>query len=427
MTSSTRSTDGCSGSLNQRKFESSSSAPDKEIDVSPPPLCLSSRTSSAPVFHPLQSSLRSFFVSFSSSIPSSLLLYLPSLCNWGIVHLWKLDPHRSKRILAPAGPVALRIPSVEVVDDKLREISAPDRLSHVPSQFHHVRDVVQRNKSSPRLLLRHHAVQVRAREGLAGRAAAVLLNGLLVLLVALVLQLHVSVVSQGNTKSRRPRRIHTVEHVHPESHAHNQIDGIAYTHAVSRLVCWKQLRTTEDDLPELIFRFSTRQSTDRVAWQVSFYQLVTAAGSKLKIKASLHYPEEILLLGLLVSCDAAIDPSERAVHGFLHSCGIWRSAADHVVQRHDDVGSNLVLQLDRLLRSQQHLATIGGGLERNTFFGDVGKLQQRDHLETPAVRQNRSPPPHEIMEPSQFIQQLCAGTESKMIRVAQDDGDIQRF
>ena len=49
---------------------------------------------------------------------------------------------------------------------------------------------------------------------------------------------------------------------------------------------------------------------------------------------------------------ASVQPSDRSGGGLLEAVVVWIHAAHHVVQLHDDIGPDLVLALDALLRSQ---------------------------------------------------------------------------
>ena len=54
--------------------------------------------------------------------------------------------------------------------------------------------------------------------------------------------------------------------------------------------------------------------------------------------------EKILRFGFLVGGNAAIKPSDRTFHRFFHSCYVGRGGGDDVVQLHDYVGADAVLE-----------------------------------------------------------------------------------
>ena len=57
----------------------------------------------------------------------------------------------------------------------------------------------------------------------------------------------------------------------------------------------------------------------------------------------------------------------------------------HIVQLHHNVGTNNVLQLNRLLRRQQQIFAIKWGPKVDALLRYIGICEQRHHLEAPAV------------------------------------------
>ena len=73
------------------------------------------------------------------------------------------------------------------------------------------------------------------------------------------------------------------------------------------------------------------------------------------------------------------------------------------------------------LGAEQVLAAIDVAAERHALFGDLAAVGQAEHLVAAAVRQNRSLPIHEFVQPARSLQHLGAGAEVQMVSIAQDD------
>ena len=56
--------------------------------------------------------------------------------------------------------------------------------------------------------------------------------------------------------------------------------------------------------------------------------------------------EEVLAFGFLVGGDAAVEPADGALHGFFHAGMVGGSGYYDVVELHDDVGADGVLEGD---------------------------------------------------------------------------------
>src|SRR5688572_24832812 len=60
-------------------------------------------------------------------------------------------------------------------------------------------------------------------------------------------------------------------------------------------------------------------------------------------------------------------------------------------------------------------------LKPGAFIRDDPALRQAEHLEAAAVGENRPVPPDEAMQPPSPRNQLVAGTQEQVIRIAEDD------
>jgi hypothetical protein len=67
-----------------------------------------------------------------------------------------------------------------------------------------------------------------------------------------------------------------------------------------------------------------------------------------------------------------------------------RDGGDDVVQRHDDVGADAVLDLDGVLGRQQHPLAVHRRLKVDPFLCDVRQVQQRHLHDTCLASQSRA-------------------------------------
>ena len=79
--------------------------------------------------------------------------------------------------------------------------------------------------------------------------------------------------------------------------------------------------------------------------------------------------------------DAAVEPADGAAHGCFHAAGVGRGGGDDVVELHDDVAADGVLEGDGVLGGEEHGGCVVGGEEADAFLGDLGEFEEGDHLE----------------------------------------------
>ena len=85
---------------------------------------------------------------------------------------------------------------------------------------------------------------------------------------------------------------------------------------------------------------------------------------------------------------APIIPTQGPVRCRHEPRRICRNGADHIVQRHDDVGPNVLLVLHGILWSQQqHFAWLIGIFKGYPIFGYTRELGEGYHLKTSRVGQ----------------------------------------
>ena len=145
-------------------------------------------------------------------------------------------------------------------------------------------------------------------------------------------------------KPRRPRRPHAVEHIRAERHTDHQVLRVPNAHHIAWLLLWKQRSARVDDLAKLLLRFAAAQPADRNARRVARDHRFAALAAQVEVEPALDDAEEVLGRGVGVAGDAAVEPADGAVHGFGHAREVGGGGLNYVVELHDDVAADAILE-----------------------------------------------------------------------------------
>jgi hypothetical protein len=97
-----------------------------------------------------------------------------------------------------------------------------------------------------------------------------------------------------------------------------------------------------------------------------------------------------------------------------------------VVERHRDVGSELPLNVDRLLRRQQAAAAVHVTLELDALVAHLPKSFEGEHLKAPRVGDDRAIPRHERVEAAELRDYILSRPHVEMVGVRQYDARPDR-
>lgn len=250
----------------------------------------------------------------------------------------------------------VRVQPVEERFRKLWKFVVLDRLPHISHQLELEGNIVDGDQAAGDGLV-DDRVDERSRVALAGAAGALRVNWRQVFFVLLVPQVQLSASHQRAAEPCRPRWEHTVEHVDAQRHADDQVRSESDAHQVARLVARQQVRREAHNFPEVVFALAARQSADSEASNVPLRQSFRALLSQLRLEPALYNREDRLIVVPAVCLEAPVDPSDGPLHRFLHS-RTRRGGFHDVVELHDDVGTDGVLQVDRFLRCQHAFGPI---------------------------------------------------------------------
>src|SRR5258705_5368123 len=95
------------------------------------------------------------------------------------------------------------------------------------------------------------------------------------------------------------------------------------------------------------------------------------------------------------------------------------------VERHEDITAQRELDIDRRLRGKYMRVAIEMGVENDAIFGDLTNPRQAEHLESTRVSEDGSRPGHKAMQSAKLTNQLMAGAEVEMVRIAKNDARVE--
>lgn len=105
----------------------------------------------------------------------------------------------------------------------------------------------------------------------------------------------------------------------------------------------------------------TAQPPNRNPRSVPLHHLSAALSPHLQIQPALNNAEEVLNIRPAMRSDAAVQPADGAEHGLADAGAVGRGGDHDVVQLHDDVAADRVLQRDGVLGREQHGAVVVRG------------------------------------------------------------------
>ena len=197
------------------------------------------------------------------------------------------------------------------------------------------------------LVLVHEMTQVGAREALARRAGAILVERPLVPREPCVLEVEPSRARERRPGAPQPRRPDAVEDVDAALDHVEDARGIADAHEVARLVHRQQRRSPGRGLEHLSPLLPDGEAPERVAVEVELRELGDRPAAQLVVGVALRDPEHELA-GRALGCTLPCRPQRRPAHGFLELAA--RDARRrNVVETHGDVRAELPLNLCRRL------------------------------------------------------------------------------
>eukprot|EP00187_Rhodella_violacea_P007535 CAMPEP_0174907946 /NCGR_PEP_ID=MMETSP0167-20121228/62741_1 /TAXON_ID=38298 /ORGANISM="Rhodella maculata, Strain CCMP736" /LENGTH=424 /DNA_ID=CAMNT_0016151543 /DNA_START=353 /DNA_END=1624 /DNA_ORIENTATION=+ len=331
------------------------------------------------------------------------------------------DPRLGEGVRDPLWVLLVRELLEHEVLDELREATIEDGLPRALHEVDEVVDVVQREElPADGAFTRRLHVNVGARVVFADVALAFFIDRPKILGHLRVSHLEEPRVDDGGAEPRGARGIHAIKHIDTQRDADNEIHRISHAHAIPRLILGELVGTDVHDAPKHVLFLATGEAADGVTGEVAADEFADAVFAELDVEAALDDAEEVLGGFAGVGGVAAVDPAEGAVHGGLDA-GAGGGGGNDVVEGHDDVGADLVLDLDGFFRGEEDFGAVDDGLEADAFLGHLGEINQGHHLEAARVGEHGAVPLHEVVNAAELLQHVAARPQREVVRVREAD------
>jgi hypothetical protein len=166
-----------------------------------------------------------------------------------------------------------------------------------------------------------------------------------------------------------------------------------------------------------------REPADGQPWKIQRRQRCKRIAPQVQVHAALHDAEQIAgrrpagLIRTVVASMTARRPAHRALHrglGLLMG-GRKRRA---VVEGHRDVRAERALHVHRIFGGQAHFAAVHRRLEAHTLLRDLAQFFEAEHLEAAGVREDRTAPMHETVQPTMRGDNLRTRPQHQVERVS---------
>ena len=246
-----------------------------------------------------------------------------------------------------------------------------------------------------------------------------------VILPLLVAQVHHAILRKDHTIATITGWHDAVEHIHAAFDTLQDIPWCTYTHEVARFVLRQNIVDHLNHGVHIFGRFAYSQSANSITIAVKITQAFCGILTQVGIYATLYDREEVLLValevgGIIKALDTTVEPAMGALHGLLCVLAVGGTRAT-LVKCHDDVGTNLALDIHDVLGGKHQFTSIYMRRELHALFGHFADIGQGEDLEATRVGENRACPALKTVQATRFVQDLGARTQIEMVGIAKDD------
>jgi hypothetical protein len=98
-----------------------------------------------------------------------------------------------------------------------------------------------------------------------------------------------------------------------------------------------------------------------------------------------------------------------------------RCAQRALVERHRDVGAQVLLHLDRALGRQRVAGAVDVALEHHALFAQLAQPREREHLVAAAVGQERARPAAEAVQAAELLHDVVPRPQHQVVGVREQD------
>jgi hypothetical protein len=261
--------------------------------------------------------------------------------------------------------------------------------------------------------------QIGAREMFAGKTFAAFFDRAEVGFVGAALQAVLTFAGEGRAVARHARRQHAIEHVHTACDQFHHLRRRAEAHGVTRLVRGQMRLGEFHRFHHLGLGLAHTHAADGVTVKFHRHQRLRALLAQLGVAAALTDAEHELafrtrlLATFLRPADGALDSVALVARG--------RVVRRAFVEHHCDVRAERALNFHRFLRPEKQLRAIQMRAELDAVRLDLANLGKAEHLKSAAVREDGFLPVDEIVQSARRADDVHAGADVEMIRVAEND------
>jgi hypothetical protein len=210
---------------------------------------------------------------------------------------------------------------------------------------------------------------------------------------------------------------YAVEHIDSGSNRVEDVFGVTDSHEVPGFVGGEEGGGVSDHWVLHFGGFADADAADSNSIEGEFGDGSGAFGSEVLVDSTLDDSEDCL--AFFPCGEVAVRPSVGALHGgggLISGAGVRRTLVEH----HGNVDSELGLDLDATFWCEEVGGAIEVGFELDAIVVDGAHVAEGHDLEASGVGEDGSFPVHEVMESTEFFDEVCAGPEGEVVGVAEN-------
>ena len=262
--------------------------------------------------------------------------------------------------------------------------------------------------------------KIRARERAAGVAVAAVFERRQLGGEAGVAQVQPRAAAQERrARARQARGQHAVEHVDAAADDVDDAHRVADAHEVAQAVGGQQVVHELHRGEHLVAALADAEAADGVGVEADVDDLGRRAAPQLLVGPTLHDADQELVAAA-VRVLAGRRPARGALHGGFELRARQR-AGRALVEGHDHVRAELLLYAHRQLGREHVAGAVVHGAELDAVVAHDPRALEAEDLEAAGVGEDRPVPPHEPVQAAVRGDDLRAGAEVQVVRVAEDD------
>src|SRR5258705_8225862 len=302
------------------------------------------------------------------------------------------------------------------------EIASSYRLPRIASERQKEMYIVQGEEAEPEDLVGDEEVpEIGSAESRAGSTVAVAVEGPRIGAELSALDVEPAVAGEDRAIPAHTGGSDAIDQVDAAPNRLDEVFGEAHPHQVAGVRFRERLVHDLEHLVHRVLFLADGQTSDSEPGPVvHLANRRRGFAAEVRVDASLHDGKkrlsafETLYLG-----QAPSEPADAALAGYTRRCFVAQARRNRIAL-HNDVGAEVALDLHHDLGGEEPARAIDVRLELDAVFVDRPELRQREYLESAGVREDRSIPVHELVEPAHLAHDFVAGPEMEVVGVSED-------